>query len=186
VADLDAALADDRLAEPVLTVAADLPLLAAEALDRVLAAHEAGPLTVAVPVVLFDAEGGRGRLNHHAPRALRWINPCFHELCPRRGNIGPIIHERKHDLDIVIPHVEQAAEGIEFELKQAGLIETPADTPVPEHWIVLDRLIVTAFELSELVSWCVECPHSNRPWIEFISDRPDPIHEFVNISALVM
>jgi adenosylcobinamide-phosphate guanylyltransferase len=49
VADLQRALADDRLATPVLTVAADLPLLDGEVVDRVLDAHEAGSLTVAVP-----------------------------------------------------------------------------------------------------------------------------------------
>ena len=49
VADLDAALADERVDTPVLTVAADLPLLDGEILDRVLAAHEAGSLSVLVP-----------------------------------------------------------------------------------------------------------------------------------------
>jgi adenosylcobinamide-phosphate guanylyltransferase len=49
VADLDAALADDRLSRPVLSVAADLPLLDGEILDRVLAAHDGGSLVVLVP-----------------------------------------------------------------------------------------------------------------------------------------
>jgi len=49
VADLQRALADDRLTRPVLTVAADLPLLDGAAVDRVLDAV-AGSLTVAVPV----------------------------------------------------------------------------------------------------------------------------------------
>ena len=49
VADLDAALADDRLARPTLTVAADLPLLTGAVLDRLSRAHESGSLTVAVP-----------------------------------------------------------------------------------------------------------------------------------------
>ena len=49
VADLDAALSDDRVDTPVLTVAADLPLLDGEILDRVLAAHDAGSLSVLVP-----------------------------------------------------------------------------------------------------------------------------------------
>jgi len=52
VADLDAALADDRIATPVLTVAADLPLLDGLVVDRVLAAHEAGSLAVVVPAAL--------------------------------------------------------------------------------------------------------------------------------------
>ncbi|MFB6185232.1 MAG: NTP transferase domain-containing protein [Haloarculaceae archaeon] len=52
VADLDVALADDRISTPVLTVAADLPLLAPEVVDDVLAAHEGGSLTVAVPAAL--------------------------------------------------------------------------------------------------------------------------------------
>jgi adenosylcobinamide-phosphate guanylyltransferase len=51
VPDLRAALADDRVTEPVLTAAADLPLLDGSAVDAVLAAADAGRgLTVAVPV----------------------------------------------------------------------------------------------------------------------------------------
>ncbi|MBX0322057.1 NTP transferase domain-containing protein [Halomicroarcula sp. F13] len=49
VADLDAALGDPQLSTPVLTVAADLPLLDGAILDRVLAAHEGGSLSVLVP-----------------------------------------------------------------------------------------------------------------------------------------
>jgi adenosylcobinamide-phosphate guanylyltransferase len=49
VDDLDAALADERLVEPTLTVAADLPLLTGSVVDRVLDGHDTGSLTVAVP-----------------------------------------------------------------------------------------------------------------------------------------
>ena len=49
VADLRDTLGDDRLSRPVLTVAADLPLLDGRAVDRVLDAHDSGSLTVAVP-----------------------------------------------------------------------------------------------------------------------------------------
>jgi len=49
VADLQHALADGRVDQPVLTVAADVALLTAPAVDRVLAAAE-GATTVAVPV----------------------------------------------------------------------------------------------------------------------------------------
>ncbi|RYJ10211.1 cobalamin biosynthesis protein CobY [Haloarcula hispanica] len=52
VADLDAALADDRLSRPVLTVAADLPQLDGEIVDRVLDEHDGGSLTVLVPASL--------------------------------------------------------------------------------------------------------------------------------------
>lgn len=52
VADLDEALADERLEGPTLTVAADLPLLSGSVIDRVIAAHDTGSLTVAVPVAL--------------------------------------------------------------------------------------------------------------------------------------
>jgi len=55
VADLDVALDAAGLARPVLTCAADLPLLTADAVDAVLAAHadsEATSLTVAVPAAL--------------------------------------------------------------------------------------------------------------------------------------
>jgi adenosylcobinamide-phosphate guanylyltransferase len=49
VADLEAALGDERVSTPVLTVAADLPLLDGAVLDRVLDAHETGSLSVLVP-----------------------------------------------------------------------------------------------------------------------------------------
>ena len=52
VADLDRALADTRLSRPVLTVAADLPLLDGEIVDRVLGRHGGGSLTVLVPASL--------------------------------------------------------------------------------------------------------------------------------------
>ncbi|WP_170832131.1 NTP transferase domain-containing protein [Haloarcula vallismortis] len=57
VADLDTALADDRLSRPALTVAADLPLLEGEVVDRVLDTHEGGSLTVLVPASLKRALG---------------------------------------------------------------------------------------------------------------------------------
>ncbi|SFR99434.1 adenosylcobinamide-phosphate guanylyltransferase [Halomicrobium zhouii] len=50
VADLQAALADSRIEGPVLTVAADLPLLTPESVTAVLDRWDAGSLTVAVPV----------------------------------------------------------------------------------------------------------------------------------------
>jgi adenosylcobinamide-phosphate guanylyltransferase len=50
VADLAAAL--DALDRPVLTVAADLPLLADAVVDRTLDAYDAGALTVCVPAAL--------------------------------------------------------------------------------------------------------------------------------------
>lgn len=49
VADLNRALADDRIARPVVTVAADLPLLDGDAVDAVLAAAD-GSCSVVVPV----------------------------------------------------------------------------------------------------------------------------------------
>jgi adenosylcobinamide-phosphate guanylyltransferase len=49
VADLNRALADDRIETPVLTVAADLPLLDGSAVDTVLDAAD-GSLSVVVPV----------------------------------------------------------------------------------------------------------------------------------------
>ncbi|MFB6224379.1 MAG: NTP transferase domain-containing protein [Haloarcula sp.] len=57
VSDLDAALADDRVSTPVLTVAADLPLLDGEILDRVLNAHYEGSLMVVVPASLKRSLG---------------------------------------------------------------------------------------------------------------------------------
>ena len=55
VADLRYAL--DRVDPPVLTVAADLPLLAGEALDDVIEAFSGPSLTVAVPLALREALG---------------------------------------------------------------------------------------------------------------------------------
>lgn len=52
VADLEFALADDRVEVPVLTVAADLPLLVPDAVGTVLDAHDAGSLAVYVPASL--------------------------------------------------------------------------------------------------------------------------------------
>ena len=52
VADLEFALEDGRVAMPVLTVAADLPLLVPDAVDAVLDAHDAGSLAVYVPASL--------------------------------------------------------------------------------------------------------------------------------------
>jgi len=49
VADLDAALSDARISPPILTVAADLPLLDGAIVDRVLDAHGGGSLSVLVP-----------------------------------------------------------------------------------------------------------------------------------------
>ncbi|QLD87428.1 NTP transferase domain-containing protein [Natronomonas halophila] len=53
VEDLTTAL--DRVELPVMTVVADLPLLAGEVVDEVLDAHESGPLTVCVPRELKEA-----------------------------------------------------------------------------------------------------------------------------------
>lgn len=52
VPDLRQALADDRIRQPILTVAADLPLLDGGVVDGVLDAHGEGPVTVAVPADL--------------------------------------------------------------------------------------------------------------------------------------
>jgi adenosylcobinamide-phosphate guanylyltransferase len=55
VADLQHALED--LNQPVLTVAADLPLLDSELIEDVLAAHDGKALTVCVPAQLKDLLG---------------------------------------------------------------------------------------------------------------------------------
>jgi adenosylcobinamide-phosphate guanylyltransferase len=52
VADLEFALADDRVETPVLTVVADLPLLVPDTVDSVLDAHDTGSLAVCVPASL--------------------------------------------------------------------------------------------------------------------------------------
>lgn len=50
VTDLTVALDADAIEPPVLTVAADLPVLTAATVDRILAHHEGGSMTVCVPV----------------------------------------------------------------------------------------------------------------------------------------
>ncbi len=57
VADLQAALADDRVEQPVLTVAADLPLLHGPVVDSVLTDYDGGSLTVGVPAARVRALG---------------------------------------------------------------------------------------------------------------------------------
>jgi adenosylcobinamide-phosphate guanylyltransferase len=57
VSDLQSALADERIDEPVLTAAADLPLLDGAVVDRVLAAADGDTLTVAVPAGRVRALG---------------------------------------------------------------------------------------------------------------------------------
>lgn len=52
VEDLDDVLSSERVSDPVLTVAADLPLLSRNVVDEVLDAHETGSLTVTVPASL--------------------------------------------------------------------------------------------------------------------------------------
>ncbi len=52
VSDLGVALESEAVTPPVLTVAADLPLLEAATIDRVLERHDDGSATVCVPVAL--------------------------------------------------------------------------------------------------------------------------------------
>jgi adenosylcobinamide-phosphate guanylyltransferase len=49
VADLDVICSDDRISTPMLTIVADLPLIDGTVIDRVLAAHDTGSLSVLVP-----------------------------------------------------------------------------------------------------------------------------------------
>ncbi|MDY6817374.1 MAG: NTP transferase domain-containing protein [Halobacteriales archaeon] len=52
VDDLQTALAHEKIDPPVLTTAADLPLLDGDAIDQLLAAHSGGSLTACVPASL--------------------------------------------------------------------------------------------------------------------------------------
>lgn len=52
VSDLQTAIADDRISLPVLTVAADLPLLTSKLINRVLARQTDESVTVCVPAAL--------------------------------------------------------------------------------------------------------------------------------------
>jgi len=81
VADLGAALDDPRVERPVLTVVADLPLLAGEVIDRALDAYDGRDLTACVPAVLKDAVGvSADRTRAHggsdlAPAGLNVVAP---------------------------------------------------------------------------------------------------------------
>lgn len=57
VADLDKALEDDRVEPPVLTIVADLPLVAAEHVDDLLDRQDRGSLAMCVPVTLKEVLG---------------------------------------------------------------------------------------------------------------------------------
>lgn len=57
VADLERAIADDRIERPVLTVVADLPLLDGATVDAVLDGWDGGSLAVCVPVALKRSLG---------------------------------------------------------------------------------------------------------------------------------
>lgn len=57
VPDLQVALDRDAVSKPVLTVAADLPLLTSDVVDRVFDVHEDGSLTVCVPAALKRSLG---------------------------------------------------------------------------------------------------------------------------------
>lgn len=57
VADLGAALDDDRVSRPVLTVVADLPLLAPALVDLAVARYGGRPLTACVPAALREVLG---------------------------------------------------------------------------------------------------------------------------------
>jgi len=60
VADLSAALDDDRISQPVVTCVADLPLLGADLVDETLGVYgrrDADSLTVAVPAALKELLG---------------------------------------------------------------------------------------------------------------------------------
>jgi len=75
VADLSAALDDERIRTPTLTVAADLPLLDGDAVDAVLRAHEGGSLTVCVPAALKELLGvsADAAANGRAPTGLNIV-----------------------------------------------------------------------------------------------------------------
>lgn len=53
----DLVVALEHVSQPVLTVAADLPLLTGDGIDWVLEAYERGSVTVAVPVALKESLG---------------------------------------------------------------------------------------------------------------------------------
>ena len=91
VADLEAALADDRLTTPVLTVAADLPLLDGDILNRVLDAHEGPSLAVLVPADLKRELGVSDDTTYE--RAGREVSPTGVNVVGQSGDDAVVISD---------------------------------------------------------------------------------------------
>jgi len=102
VADLDRALGDERVTRPVLTVAADLPLLDGAAVDAVVDAAS-GSLTVAVPVGRKRALGlsvdtqFRYRGVAVTPAGINVVGDAGDEVSVRRGRQYAVNVNRQAD-----------------------------------------------------------------------------------------
>lgn len=87
VADLEYAL--ERVELPVLTAAADLPLLEGEVIDRVLAAYSGGSLTVCVPSSLKRTIGIH--VERTMPEDGRDLAPTGVNVVAREGGEGTVV-----------------------------------------------------------------------------------------------
>jgi adenosylcobinamide-phosphate guanylyltransferase len=118
VADLGRALRDDRVTTPVLTVAADLPLLAADAADAV-GTHYAGldpkpggppSLTVCVPTALKRALGvsvdttRRHEGRELAPTGVNVVGAAAEEDATRERSAGETDTAAEHDERLYVTH----------------------------------------------------------------------------------
>ncbi|PSP55334.1 cobalamin biosynthesis protein CobY [Halobacteriales archaeon QS_1_67_19] len=96
VADVDAALA--RVDTPALTVAADLPLLAGDAVDAVLAARDGGSLTVCVPAALKRALGASADTTFE--REGRELAPTGVNVVADAGDAPHVTHDARFAVNV--------------------------------------------------------------------------------------
>lgn len=93
VDDLDSVLSDDRIRPPVMTVAADLPLLDGGIIDRILAAHDSGSLSVLVPAATKRELGAS--LDTTVRRAGQCVAPTGVNVVGDGGDATRITDDRR-------------------------------------------------------------------------------------------
>jgi adenosylcobinamide-phosphate guanylyltransferase len=109
VADLDRALAS--VETPVLTVAADLPLIGADAVDRVLAVHDRESVSVCVPAALKRVLGVSVGLTFGA--AGRELAPAgINILTDRGGETTHVTHDVRFAVNVNRRSDAQIAEAL--------------------------------------------------------------------------
>lgn len=108
VADLDSIRSDERIDPPILTVAADLPVLDGAIIDRVLAAHDTGSLSVLVPAVTKRALGVS--LDTTFRRAGQRVAPTGINIVGNSGEAMRLIDDRRLAVNVNRPRDARIAE----------------------------------------------------------------------------